>query len=86
MESPPGHPSGGLFLCLVPMPVHLVALICALATPPGDCTRETALQVINLPSAPNELGCMYPAQATVAGLAIAPREGEEYLKTECRRG
>jgi hypothetical protein len=67
------------------MPVHLVALICALATPPQDCSRETALQVINLPSAPNELGCMFQGQATVAGLAIAPR-GDEYLKTECSRG
>jgi hypothetical protein len=66
------------------MPVHLVALVCALATPPADCNERTALQTIVLPAAKNELGCMYPAQATAAGLAIGPREGE-YLKTECTR-
>lgn len=53
-----------------------LALICSIAVPVSDCTRDTAVAVISLPS------CGLGGQGVVADTAIRPDEGH-YLKTIC---
>jgi hypothetical protein len=67
------------------MPIHIVILVCALATHPSACTPETAIDVTQGPRVENEIVCRKLGQAVLAGTAIAPREGVEYLKLVCVR-
>lgn len=67
------------------MPIHIVILVCALATPRADCTRDTAIDVTQGPQVANELMCGKMGQAVLAGTAITPRPGIEYAKLICVR-
>jgi hypothetical protein len=52
---------------------------------PSACTVDTAIDVTQGPRVENELMCGKLGQAVLAGTAIAPREGLEYLKIACIR-
>jgi hypothetical protein len=67
------------------MPIHIVILVCALQTQPSVCTTDTAIDVTQGPRVENELMCGKLGQAVLAGTAIAPREGLEYVKITCVR-
>jgi hypothetical protein len=67
------------------MPMHIVILVCALRLQPSACTADTAIDVTQGPRVENELMCGKLGQAVLAGTAIAPREGLEYVKITCAR-
>jgi hypothetical protein len=67
------------------MPIHVLILVCALQTQPSACTPETAIDVTQGPRVANELMCGKMGQAVLAGTALAPREGVEYVKISCVR-
>jgi hypothetical protein len=67
------------------MPLHIVILVCALQIQPSLCTTETAIDVTQGPRVENELMCGKLGQALLAGTAIAPRDGIEYVKVTCVR-
>lgn len=43
-----------------------LVLVCALATPPGECTKNTAQDVLRAPGGPTPISCLMAAQATAA--------------------
>jgi hypothetical protein len=49
------------------------------------CTAETAIDVTQGPRVENELMCGKLGQAVLAGTALAPRDGLEYVKIACVR-
>lgn len=63
----------------------ILILVCALNVSHADCRPETAVATIRGPQVNNELMCGFLGQATLAGTAVAPREGLEYLKISCLR-
>jgi hypothetical protein len=63
------------------MPIHIVILVCALQMQPSVCTADTAIDVTQGPRVENELMC----GKVLAGTALAPREGLEYVKISCVR-
>ena len=65
--------------------VSVYALLCAATLLRGDCTPETAIDVVRMPDADNELACFRGAMTTMAQLAIQPQDGE-YWKIVCRHG
>lgn len=67
------------------MPIHVVILVCALRMQPSACTAETAIDVTQGPRVENEFMCGKLGQAVLAGTALAPREGLEYVKVACVR-
>ncbi|MEA2833843.1 MAG: hypothetical protein QOG66_2045 [Methylobacteriaceae bacterium] len=67
------------------MPIHVVILVCALRMQPSACTTETAIDVTQGPRVENELMCGKLGQGVLAGTALAPREGLEYVKIACVR-
>ena len=67
------------------MPIHVLILVCALQTQPSACTAETAIDVTQGPRVANELRCGKMGQAVLAGTALAPRAGVEYVKISCVR-
>jgi hypothetical protein len=67
------------------MPIHILILVCALQTQPSACTPETAIDVTQGPRVANELMCGKMGQAVLAGTALVPREGVEYVKISCVR-
>ena len=67
------------------MPIHILILVCALQTQPSACTPETAIDVTQGPHVANELMCGRMGQAVLAGTALAPRDGVEYVKISCVR-
>ena len=67
------------------MPIHVLILVCALQMQPSACTAETAIDVTQGPRVENELMCGKLGQAVLAGTALAPREGLEYVKVTCVR-
>ena len=67
------------------MPIHILILVCALQTQPSACTPDTAIDVTQGPAVANELMCGRMGQAVLAGTALAPREGQEYVKISCIR-
>jgi hypothetical protein len=67
------------------MPMHMVILVCTLQMEPSLCTTETAIDVTQGPRVENELMCGKMGQALLAGTAIAPRDGIEYVKVTCVR-
>jgi hypothetical protein len=68
------------------MPIHVIILVCALQMQPSLCTAETAIDVTQGPNVENEFMCGKLGQALLAGTAIAPRDGIEYVKVTCVRG
>lgn len=54
----------------------VIALLCALALSSADCRRDTAVDVMVLGDADNEIACALGAQMTLAQLAI--RADAEY--------
>jgi hypothetical protein len=67
------------------MPIHIVILVCALQMQPSVCTTETAIDVTQGPRVENELMCGKLGQAVLAGTALVPRAGLEYVKIACVR-
>ena len=67
------------------MPIYIVILVCALQMQPSVCTADTAIDVTQGPRVENELMCGKLGQAVLAGTALAPREGLEYVKISCVR-
>jgi hypothetical protein len=62
--------------------VSVVALLCAAIIPRSDCTSQTAIDIIAMGDAANELVCMRDSMMTLASLAI--RAGpDEYWKVLC---
>jgi hypothetical protein len=66
-------------------PFTIVILICSMAVDHSACQPDTAVDVVQGPKVANERMCGFMGQATVAGTAIAPRPGEEYMKIVCAR-
>jgi hypothetical protein len=65
--------------------VSVVVFLCALALSPSKCSRATAVDVIALPPAPDEMACMREAQATLADLAIRADTEHRWI-IKCGRG
>jgi hypothetical protein len=65
--------------------VSVYALLCAATLLRGECTPVTAIDVIRLPDADNELACLRDSLMTLAGLAIQP-QASEYWKVVCSNG
>jgi hypothetical protein len=63
----------------------VLILVCSIDLSPADCQRETALDVINGPDAPNEMMCGFYGQAYIADTAIAGYRDDEYVKVKCTR-
>jgi hypothetical protein len=64
--------------------ISVYALLCAATLLRSECTA-TAIDVMRMPDADNELACLRDRMMTVAGLAIKPQEGE-YWKVVCAHG
>jgi hypothetical protein len=64
--------------------VSVYALLCAASLLRGDCTPATAIDVVRMPDAENELSCLRDSMTTLAGLAIPPTAGD-YWKIICDR-
>lgn len=62
--------------------VSVYALLCAAALLRSDCTPATAIDVVRMPDADNEMACFRDAMTTVAQLAVQPAGGE-YWKIVC---
>ncbi len=67
------------------MPFTIVILICSMAIEHSACQPNTAIDVVQGPKVENERMCAFYGQTTVAGTAIVPREGQEYMKVMCTR-
>ena len=67
------------------MSIRVLILVCAVRTEPSACTAETAIDVTQGPRAYSELMCGKLGQGVLAGTAIAPRAGLEYVKITCAR-
>lgn len=65
-------------------PYSVLILICSLSVSPSECRPETAIDVVQGPKVQNQLQCGFMGQASIAATAIAPREGQEYMKIVCR--
>lgn len=71
----------------------LFALVCAIAVPHAECTLDRWDDVkvfayelpLSFEEAHSDLGCMRRSMFVMAPLAIAPREGVEYMKSVCVR-
>jgi hypothetical protein len=68
---------------------QVLTFICAIGVAPSDCTKATALDIIEL-KAPTLQACMFNSQALIAGSSndtlIKPEMGKTYSKTVCRAG
>jgi hypothetical protein len=62
--------------------VSVYALLCAATLLRSECTTATAIDVMRMPDANNELACLQGSMMTLASLAIRP-EGGEYWKVVC---
>ncbi len=61
-----------------------VILVCALGTAPGDCTRDTALDVVTRPVA-MPMECAVAGQVVGASSLDVRVEDGRYLKVACER-
>lgn len=59
--------------------------VCALETAPDKCDAQTAIDTAAGPNVENETMCGKLGQAVLAGTALVPREGVEYVKILCQR-
>ncbi len=65
-------------------PFTIVILICSLAVEHSACQPDTAVDVVQGPKVEDARQCGFLGQATIAATAIAPKEGEEYMKIICQ--
>jgi hypothetical protein len=63
----------------------ILILVCAMSVDHEACQPDTAVDVVQGPKVTNELMCGLLGQTTLAGTALAPRPGEEYMKIVCTR-
>lgn len=61
----------------------IVILICSVQIGHSDCRPDTAIDVMRGPKVENAMMCLMAGQALVAQSALAPREGQEYMKIMC---
>ena len=62
--------------------VSIVALLCTAAIARSECTKENAIDIVQMPAVADELSCMRDSMTTLASLAI--RAGpDEYWKVVC---
>ena len=66
-------------------PFTIMILICSISLDSSACQPDTAIDIVQGPKVQNELMCGMMGQTTVAGTAIAPRDGKEYMKIVCSR-
>ncbi len=66
-------------------PFTIVILICSIGIDHAACQPDTAVDIVQGPKVQNELMCGSMGMTTIAGTAIAPRPGEEYMKIVCQR-
>jgi hypothetical protein len=62
--------------------VSVYALLCAATLLRVDCTPATAIDVVRMPDADNQMACLMGSMMTLARLAIQPHPGE-YWKIVC---
>lgn len=62
--------------------ISVYALLCAATLLRSDCTPATAIDVVRMPDAENELSCLRNSMMTLGQLAIRP-EADEYWKIVC---
>lgn len=62
--------------------VSVYALLCTATLLRGDCTPATAIDVVRMPDADNQMACLMGSMMTLARLAIQPHPGE-YWKIVC---
>lgn len=62
---------------------QILILVCAVGVAPTDCQPETALDIINGPSATSEMICGMHGQAYVAQTSLRPHTDGEYVKIKC---
>ena len=62
--------------------VAVVALLCVAGIAPANCTQDTAIDVVAMGNAANELSCMQDSLMTLASLAIQAGPNE-YWKVVC---
>ena len=67
------------------MTFTILILVCSMNIDHSACQPDTALDVVQGPKVANELMCGLEAQTTLATTALAPRDGEEYVKVICKR-
>lgn len=59
----------------------VILLVCAVATPRGDCSETTAIHIMPGPECANEITCGMLSQAYLANTAIGQSMAQdEYLK------
>lgn len=61
-----------------------IVLICAVSTPPQDCTSETALDVHTAAPVANLFECLRGGEVYGAGTTFGPRSDQEYQKNMCQ--
>ena len=61
----------------------IVMLICSVNLSHSECQPDTALDLVRGPRVENVMQCAAISQSMIAATAIAPREGEEYMKVMC---
>jgi hypothetical protein len=67
------------------MTFTILILVCSMNIDHVACQPDTALDVVQGPKVANEMMCGFYGQTTLASTAVAPREGEEYVKVVCKR-
>lgn len=65
-------------------PFTVLILVCSMALDHAACQPETAIDVVQGPKVANELECGKIGQTTIAGTALTPRPGLEYVKIVCQ--
>ena len=63
----------------------VLILVCSINLSPSDCQLDNAIDVINGPSAQNEMMCGFYGQAYVADTSLTGRRNDEYVKVKCTR-
>lgn len=64
-------------------PFTILILVCSMALDHAACQPDTAVDVVHGPKVASEMQCGFIGQTTLAGTAIAPRPGLEYVKIVC---
>jgi hypothetical protein len=65
------------------MSFTILILVCSMSMDHAACKPDTAIDVVQGPKVDNQMMCGLFGQSTLAQTALAPREGEEYLKVMC---
>jgi hypothetical protein len=62
---------------------QILILVCSVGVAQADCQPDTALDVINGPTAESEMTCGLHGQAYIAQTSLRPRAADEYVKIKC---